>query len=109
MHRISATAVRRLVLTFLIAGSALPARADGPASPPDRASQCFSCHGADGNPSLSAVPIIAGQQPEYLQDTLNAYRSGLRGGGRAIVMQEIAKDLSDDDIAALSAWFGDQK
>lgn len=109
MQLMTATTSRRLALTLLIAGTAMSARAEDPASPPAKASQCFSCHGADGNPSLSAVPIIAGQQPEYLRDTLNAYRSGLRGGGRAIVMHEIAKDLSDDDITALSAWFGDQK
>lgn len=112
MQPLVAKAICRLVLVVTLSGVALTTRAEGltaPDLPPAKASQCFACHGADGHPSLADVPIIAGQQPVYLQNTLNAYRSGLRGGGRAIVMQEITKDLSDDDIAALSAWFGDQK
>ena len=112
MQQLAAKAICRFGLAAILAGAAMSARADGltaPALPSAKASQCFACHGADGNPSLADVPIIAGQQPVYLQNTLNAYRSGLRGGGRAIVMREITKDLSDDDIAALSAWFGDQK
>ena len=112
MQRLAAKAICRLGLMAIAASMAVTAHAEGltaPASPPAKASQCFACHGADGHPSLADVPIIAGQQPVYLQNTLNAYRSGLRGGGRAIVMHEITKDLSDNDIAALSAWFGDQK
>ncbi|WP_105402557.1 MULTISPECIES: c-type cytochrome [Neorhizobium] len=112
MQRLGAKANYRLGLAMILAGMATATHAEGlaaPASPPDKASQCFACHGAEGHPSLADVPIIAGQQPVYLQNTLNAYRSGLRGGGRAIVMREITKRLSDDDIAALAAWFGDQK
>ncbi|MGO4570182.1 cytochrome c [Rhizobium sp. 2YAF20] len=112
MQRLAAKAICRFGLAAILASLAMTAYADGlaaPAYPPAKASQCFACHGADGHPSLADVPIIAGQQPVYLLNTLNAYRSGLRGGGRAIVMHEITKSLSDDDIAALSAWFGDQK
>ncbi|MBA3043355.1 MAG: c-type cytochrome [Rhizobiaceae bacterium] len=112
MQPLVAKAICRLVLAVTLSGVAVAARAEeltAPVSPPAKASQCFACHGADGHPSLADVPIIAGQQPVYLQNTLNAYRSGLRGGGRAIVMHEITKNLSDDDIAALSAWFGDQR
>ena len=112
MQRLAAKVICRFGLMAMMAGAAVEAQAEGlaaPLSPPDKASQCFACHGADGHPSLVDVPIIAGQQPVYLQNTLNAYRSGLRGGGRAIVMHEITKGLSDYDIAALSAWFGDQK
>ena len=112
MQRLAAKAICRFGLAAIMAGVAMTAHADGlaaPALPPAKASQCFACHSADGHPSLAEVPIIAGQQPLYLQNTLNSYRSGLRGGGRAIVMHKITKGLSDDDIAALSAWFGDQK
>ena len=76
---------------------------------PAKASQCLSCHGSDGNPSLADVPIISGQQPVYLQNALDAYKSGARSGGQALVMQEMVKDLSADDIKTLATWFGAQQ
>jgi len=101
----------RLVL-FALSLAALPAIAaeagTAPAPLPAQASKCLSCHGANGRPALAEVPIIAGQQPAYLANALRAYRDGSRSGGQALVMQEMARGLADDDIAALAAWFGDQ-
>ena len=76
---------------------------------PEAAASCLSCHGASGRPVLPEVPIIAGQQPAYLERALKSYREGLRNGGPALVMSGIASDLSDEDIEALAQWFGEQR
>jgi cytochrome c553 len=39
---------------------------------------CSQCHGENGNPKDSRVPVIWGQSPSYLQKQLIAYRSGQR-------------------------------
>lgn len=82
--------------------------ADDEAGMPAAASSCLSCHGAEGRPVLADVPIIAGQQPLYLRNALQAYKRGWRSGGQALVMQEIVKPLDDDEIEALARWFGGQ-
>lgn len=73
---------------------------------PAVASTCLSCHGTGARPALEDVPIIAGQQPLYLRNALLAYSTGRRTGGQALVMQEIVKTLSTEDIDALAHWFG---
>lgn len=95
------------VVSVLAASPALAQQAT-PAMP-QVASTCLSCHGANGRPTLADVPIIAGQQELYLANALLAYRTGRRNGGQALVMQEMVKHLTDDDIATLANWFGAQK
>ena len=63
---------------------------------------CFSCHGTDGRGSAQ-FPRIAGQQVNYLTDTLKRYRAG--GGTRPnSVMVNNAKDMTDADINAVVAF-----
>jgi cytochrome c553 len=112
------TLLHRTALATGLAIAATVAQAQQPPEPsvpaglggdmPAAASSCLSCHGVDGRPILIDVPIIAGQQPIYLRNALRAYRSGTRTGGQALVMQEIVKTLSDDDMDALASWFGGQ-
>ena len=98
-----------LCLAMLLAATtAASAQSVAPDPVPARAAQCLSCHGANGDPQLADVPIIAGQQELYLRNALAAYRDGGRSGGQALVMTEMVRGLSDEDIAALAKWFGDQ-
>ena len=60
------------------------------------------CHGANGLAVQPETPHLAGQPAAYLAAQLRAFRSGER---RHEQMSLIAKMLSDDDIAAVSAWF----
>jgi len=80
------------------------------------AKKCADCHGKDGNSSKEDVPNIAGFSAPYLEDTMIAYRSGDRPGvkfknddGTETDMAELAKDLSDEDIQAMAAYFAGQK
>lgn len=64
---------------------------------------CIDCHGADGNEPIDVVyPKLGGQYADYLAHALQAYRSGARDHA---LMTPQATDLSDQEIADLSAWF----
>lgn len=68
----------------------------------DKARACAVCHGQAGVAVAPETPHLAGQPPGYLAAQLKAYRSGAR---KHEVMAVMARPLSDDDIAALAAWF----
>lgn len=65
---------------------------------------CASCHGADGNTPVSPeFPRLAGQHPEYLAKALRDYKGGKR---KDPVMGGQAKDLTNQNIADLTAYYG---
>ena len=68
---------------------------------------CQACHGRDGNlvPD-DETPRLAGQYEDYLIHSLKAYRSGDRENA---IMQGFARDLSDQDIRDLAAWYSRQE
>ncbi|MAP19088.1 MAG: cytochrome C [Aurantimonas sp.] len=72
---------------------------------------CESCHGADGanrEPARNAVyPRLAGQPEWYLKTQLHLWKEGERGGtAYAHVMTNIAKHLTEEQIEAAAAWYG---
>jgi cytochrome c553 len=69
---------------------------------------CVDCHGAEGNAPIDAsYPKLGGQYADYLAHSLQAYRSGARGGSPTTdLMASQAKELTDQQIADLSAYFG---
>lgn len=96
--------LRRSGLAAAMVALVLPSVMGGPAraAPPDIAARCTPCHGADGLSKLPNAPNLAGQPEMYLVEALEAYRSGERRNGQ---MSVVAGPLSDEDIAALAAWF----
>lgn len=71
---------------------------------------CTACHGADAEKGNRQTPRLAGQHRAYLEAQLRLWRDGKRHGGeRANLMTKAAQDLSDADIAALSAWYAAQR
>lgn len=65
---------------------------------------CIDCHGPDGNTPIDATyPKLGGQYGDYLAHALQAYRSGDR---QHPLMSPQAANLSDQDIADLTAYFG---
>jgi len=72
----------------------------------EKSQVCQSCHGRTGNESLQpSYPKLAGQHEDYLVHALKSYRSGSRQNA---VMAGFAGNLSDQDIADLSAWYSRQ-
>src|SRR5689334_24943981 len=68
-----------------------------------KALQCQTCHGLDGQAKLPDAPNLAGQGEIYLAKALKDYR----GGGRQNEMMSlVARNLKDDDIADLAAYYG---
>jgi cytochrome c553 len=63
---------------------------------------CKACHGAQGYGG-EKIARLAGQQPVYLQQSLEQYRKGTKQRSDP-VMGSIARRLKDDDIAALAAY-----
>ncbi len=68
--------------------------------------RCALCHGPDGESASAVYPRLAAQHPDYLQKQLRDFRDGRRVSDP---MSEMAKDLKDDDIAALAAFFASRK
>lgn len=65
---------------------------------------CVDCHGADGNAPIDAsYPKLGGQYASYLGRALQAYREGSREN---VLMSGQARDLNDQEIADLAAYFG---
>lgn len=67
---------------------------------------CIGCHGANAHGSRN-VARLAGQQSEYLVESLVRYRN--RSGVRTDpVMASVAANLNDEQIAALAAYLTSQ-
>jgi cytochrome c553 len=74
---------------------------------PGALSMCVGCHGIPmyqtAFPEVYRVPKIAGQPQQYIVNALKAYKSGERNHPS---MRGIAGSLSDQDMAALAAYYG---
>jgi cytochrome c553 len=68
---------------------------------------CVDCHGTEGNAPIDAsYPKLGGQYADYIEHSLQAYRSGDRGGSPTTdLMAGQAKGLTDQQIADLAAYF----
>lgn len=65
---------------------------------------CESCHGraAEGIPPV--YPLLAGQYAPYLELQMRRYRDGERTNDPLGVMQDVAAEMDDEAIAAVSAY-----
>jgi cytochrome c553 len=81
--------------------AAAPTRAEPIAAPPV-AGRCVACHGADGIGKAAQYPDLRGQKAAYMEKQLRAYRSGERTDPW---MSAMARSLTDEEIAAVAAWF----
>ena len=68
---------------------------------------CDSCHFDRGsrNPGYYGLPVLQDQKFQDIVVQLTGYRSGERGNDVYRVMRGIAKNLTDDEIAALAAYY----
>lgn len=56
-------------------------------------------------PALSALENLAGQNKEYLEYAIKAYRDGTRKGGMAVIMRPNVRALSDKDVRDIASYF----
>ena len=66
--------------------------------------KCYLCHGIKGEGSSSIYPRLAGQHKEYIIKQLKDFKSGKRKS----IMNEMAVDLSEQDIIDLAEYFNQQ-
>ena len=92
---------------LMLAGTA--GAEDAPVLPAGDAAQgkkiarmCQTCHGRDGYAKIPIAPHIGGEPVGYLAAQLAAFRSGAR---EHEMMTVVAKGLSDQQIADVSAWY----
>jgi len=80
-------------------------KAGNPAAGEPLAKSCAGCHGDKGISVAGGYPSLAGQLATYLYKQLQDYANGNR---QDLVMSGIAKGLSKQDAANLSAWYASQ-
>lgn len=91
--------------------------AEGPDKPPIAADadswahekvhrDCTGCHGESGMGEMWGIPVLTGQNRDYLVYALNGYRDGTR---RNATMGPIASRLTPQEIEQLASYFSDQK
>ena len=66
---------------------------------------CLACHGANGNSVNPEWPVIAGQNANYLAEQISLIRDGKRPNA---LMAPMVKDLSNQDVLDLAAYFAAQ-
>lgn len=71
---------------------------------------CIACHGPSGQGSEAAgFPAIAGQHANYIKIQLNKFHDTTRNNDLNGMMQDVAKQLTSEDIEALSKYISSIK
>ena len=93
-----------VTLTILATYSSLPAHAAGdPVAGKEKAAQCASCHGADGNSLNPEWPKLAGQHADYLVKQLQWFEQGERENATMKPMASVLDQRGREDVAAFYA------
>lgn len=66
---------------------------------------CELCHGKDGKTVAGEVPVLAGQQVDYLISTMHCFRDGTRNNDPGGAVQAILRKLSDVEVIALARYY----
>src|ERR1044072_6774672 len=68
----------------------------------EKLATCLACHGEKGVSETSEVPSLAGMPADFTLIQLFLFRQGTR---KIEIMNDVAKDLTDDDLRKLSEYF----
>jgi cytochrome c553 len=101
-------AILAVVAVVVLASS--PARAAQPGAAIELVRrECSACHGRRGLSVAPTFPHLAGQQAQYLEAQLKAFRDRSRADPYAqAFMWGMAAQLSDATIAEIAAYYADQ-
>jgi len=96
--------MKRTIVGLALALAAVPAvlAADIEAGKAKVLAVCAACHGATGVSVTDAIPNLAGQKAMYLESQLKALKDGSR---KNPIMNAMAGQLGNDDIANVAAYF----
>jgi cytochrome c553 len=90
---------------FLVLASVAASPAGAQTAAPPGAAACSGCHAPAGRAGM-AIPPLRGRASDEIVTAMRAFRTGERP---ATVMDRIAKGFSDDEVQAISAWYGAQR
>lgn len=102
----------RLAALAMLAAAAAHAQDSAPQSAPHSAqvrswaAACANCHGTDGR-ALPPMAPLAGMDKAHLTQKMLDYKASRVPG--ATIMHQLAKGYSDEQIAAIAAYFAAQK
>jgi len=90
----------RMLLAAVLAGAlATGARA---ATYDEKLPTCLACHGEKGISETPEVPSLAGMPADFTLIQLFLFRQGTR---KIEIMNDLAKDMTDDDLRKFSDYF----
>ena len=73
--------------------------------PSQNVAACIACHGPNGNGNPEAMfPAVASQHAQYSADQLRYFRSGERANDNGRMMRNVVRNMSDEDIEAVSQY-----
>ena len=96
--------IERMAMYF--ASQSAPVRAAPPFGDPVRgkplSASCGECHGPRGISDDPFVPSLAGQEPQYLVNSISAYRNNGRDH------DDMTADKTDEEIEHIAAYYAVQ-
>jgi cytochrome c553 len=97
-------ALAATVFFATVVAATIPAAAQSaaPVKPPAIAQTCAACHGSKGVSTVKDTPSLAAQPDIFTQYQLVFMRDGQRKPG---VMQAVVKNLTDENIRDLGAYY----
>jgi sulfide dehydrogenase cytochrome subunit len=101
--------VLKIVCRFvpmLAALTGLPASAQDSTAARSLAATCFTCHGTDGRSVGGVPPSLAGQDKNYLLQTMKDFKTGKRP---ATIMHQQAKGYTDQELEVIAGYFASLK
>jgi cytochrome c553 len=98
-----------IVLLTTVGARSEPAESTPPADIAGVIHVCSSCHGPSGRSISSTFPRLAGQQKDYIEAQLKAFRDHERADPHAkTYMWGMAARLTDDQISGIAAYYSGQ-
>lgn len=91
-------------ISLILLATAVPATA-GP-SGQALAFTCAGCHGTDGSSVGPASPHIAGLDPDYFIEAMQAYQGEERNPS---IMGRIARGYTDEQLESMATFFAEQE
>lgn len=102
--------MKKLIVSILMITVANIALAEADAKAGEgKVALCAACHGPNGNSMIPLFPKLAGQHPKYIAKQLADIKTASIQTGRVVPeMTAIVAGLSEQDIADIAAYYGEQ-